>query len=167
MVRALLWVLLPLTLLGSLVMLSQGVPLNMDPYTAVRTVEGPAQTLAQKEMPQSFLFAGPKGAGKTSAARIVARAVNCTDLQDGEPCGKCANCQEILRGSSLDVLEIDAERLEPPPPNLETQMRNCLSGVCPLKDRLLLVLDTGRTVDVTAAYSQNGPERTTAEGQNS
>jgi len=66
-----------------------------------------------------------------------------------------------------DVLEIDAERLEPPPPNLETQMRNCLSGVCPLKDRLLLVLDTGRTVDVTAAYSQNGPERTTAEGQNS
>lgn len=61
-----------------------------------------------KEMPQSFLFAGPKGAGKTSAARIVARTVNCDDLKNGEPCGKCDNCKEILRGSSLDVIEIDA-----------------------------------------------------------
>jgi DNA polymerase III subunit gamma/tau len=64
--------------------------------------------LSGKEIPQSFLFAGPKGAGKTSAARILARAVNCSDLKNGEPCGKCDNCQEILRGSSIDVIEIDA-----------------------------------------------------------
>jgi len=61
-----------------------------------------------KEVPQSFLFAGPKGAGKTSAARIVARAVNCSDIKNGEPCGKCDNCKEILKGSSLDVIEMDA-----------------------------------------------------------
>jgi DNA polymerase-3 subunit gamma/tau len=61
-----------------------------------------------KDVPQSFLFAGPKGAGKTSAARIVARAVNCSNLENGEPCGKCDNCKEIIRGSSLDVIEIDA-----------------------------------------------------------
>lgn len=64
--------------------------------------------LQSEEMPQAFLFAGPKGAGKTSAARIVARAINCQKLKDGEPCGKCDNCQEILRGSSIDVIEIDA-----------------------------------------------------------
>lgn len=64
--------------------------------------------LSSKDMPQSFLFTGPKGAGKTSAARIVARAVNCLDPKGIEPCGKCDNCEEILKGSSLDIIEIDA-----------------------------------------------------------
>ena len=64
--------------------------------------------LEGKNSPQSFLFSGPKGAGKTSAARIVAKAVNCSELIDGEPCGKCDNCREILKGNSLDVMEIDA-----------------------------------------------------------
>jgi len=64
--------------------------------------------LAEKEMPQSFLFSGPKGSGKTSAARIVARAINCESLKDGEPCGKCESCLEIQKGSSIDVVEIDA-----------------------------------------------------------
>ena len=64
--------------------------------------------LSGNEVPQSFLFSGPKGAGKTSAARILARAVNCTNLIDGEPCGKCDNCREISKGSSIDVIEIDA-----------------------------------------------------------
>ena len=71
-----------------------------------------AQTLKKilqaKDIPQSFLFAGPKGAGKTSAARILAKAVNCSDLKDGEPCGKCENCKEIEKGNSLDIIEIDA-----------------------------------------------------------
>ena len=61
-----------------------------------------------QEMPQAFLFAGPKGAGKTSAARIMARAVNCENLKDGEPCGKCDNCKEVMKGSCIDVIEIDA-----------------------------------------------------------
>ena len=57
---------------------------------------------------QSLLFTGPKGSGKTSAARILAKAVNCLKLKDGEACGKCENCLEIERGNSLDIMEIDA-----------------------------------------------------------
>ena len=57
---------------------------------------------------QSLLLAGPKGSGKTSAARILAKAVNCLDLKKGEPCGECANCLEIEKGNSLDIMEIDA-----------------------------------------------------------
>ena len=64
--------------------------------------------IMSQEMPQAFLFAGPKGAGKTSAARIMARAVNCENLKDGEPCGKCDNCKEVMKGSCIDVIEIDA-----------------------------------------------------------
>lgn len=64
--------------------------------------------LSSKEIPQSFLFAGPKGSGKTSAARIVAKSVNCLKVKNGEPCGECDNCLEIDKGSSMDVMELDA-----------------------------------------------------------
>jgi DNA polymerase-3 subunit gamma/tau len=56
----------------------------------------------------AYLFAGIRGTGKTSTARILARAVNCVAPVDGEPCNACAACLEVLDGSAVDVLEIDA-----------------------------------------------------------
>jgi DNA polymerase-3 subunit gamma/tau len=56
----------------------------------------------------AYLFAGIRGTGKTSTARILARAVNCLEPVDGEPCNQCSACSEILDGSAVDVLEIDA-----------------------------------------------------------
>ncbi len=56
----------------------------------------------------AYLFAGIRGTGKTSTARILARAVNCLEPVDGEPCNHCSACIEILDGSAEDVLEIDA-----------------------------------------------------------
>jgi DNA polymerase-3 subunit gamma/tau len=56
---------------------------------------------------QSFIFAGPRGVGKTTTARILARALNCEKGPTSEPCGKCDACREIAEGRDVDVLEID------------------------------------------------------------
>lgn len=56
----------------------------------------------------AYLFAGHRGTGKTSMARLFAKAINCKDRKGSEPCNKCIACEEINRGSSVDIIEIDA-----------------------------------------------------------
>ncbi len=67
-------------------------------------------SVLKKSVPHAFLFTGPKGLGKTSTARILAKAVNCTGKKDGEvePCNTCEQCLSITNGTSIDILEIDA-----------------------------------------------------------
>jgi DNA polymerase-3 subunit gamma/tau len=79
--------------------------------------------LAADRVAHAYLFCGPRGVGKTSTARILAKAVNCLQSPGPEPCLKCEACRAIARGSDVDVLEIDAasnRRVEEVQPLIES-----------------------------------------------
>ena len=71
-------------------------------------VETLRNALATDKVAHAYLFAGPRGTGKTTTARILAKAVNCGELSEGEPCNECRSCEAINRGAALDLIEMDA-----------------------------------------------------------
>lgn len=64
-------------------------------------------SILSKKIAHAYLFSGPRGCGKTSTARILAKALNCAEGPTAFPCGKCQHCLEITKGASTDVIEID------------------------------------------------------------
>ena len=84
-------------------------PQKVSELDLVEVRENLQKILNSQKIPHALLFSGPKGTGKTSAARIVAKTINCPKkTKADEPCGKCEICQEITSGSLLDLIEIDA-----------------------------------------------------------
>ena len=67
-----------------------------------------ANAIKNNRVAHAYIFSGARGVGKTTAARILAKAMNCVNGPTREPCGVCEACKEIAAGASLDVIEIDA-----------------------------------------------------------
>ncbi len=82
-------------------------PQNLDELDLVGVRDSLKKIISSKNIPHAFLFSGPKGTGKTSTARIVAKIINC-EKGNLSPCDKCEQCVSIMKGNNLDVIELDA-----------------------------------------------------------
>ena len=67
-----------------------------------------SRAAAEDRIAPAYLFSGTRGVGKTTIARIMAKAINCETAPTGEPCNKCRHCKAITAGAAVDVVEIDA-----------------------------------------------------------
>lgn len=77
-------------------------------YGQEAVVESLKNQVKNNELNHAYIFSGTRGTGKTSAAKILSRAVNCLNPQDGNPCNECENCKAILEERAIDVVEMDA-----------------------------------------------------------